>query len=244
MRMRSPPPWSDLLPRALRLARTEIGALAAVAVAALGLWGFASVAEEMAEGETHAFDQAVLAALRPTADPSHPIGPHWLESALTDVTALGGPGVLTLFAVMAVGFVLIQRRPAAAALIIVSLGGGVVLSQGLKAAFGRDRPALTYRAVEALNPSFPSGHAMLSAVFYLTLGAVMARVLGKKRLKAYVLGWAILLTLLIGFSRIYLGVHWATDVLAGWSLGAAWAMLCWLAAYLLERRAARKIETT
>ncbi|NEX93039.1 phosphatase PAP2 family protein [Caulobacter sp. 17J65-9] len=238
------PPWPDLLARAMRLARTEIGALAAVAVVALGLWAFASVAEEMAEGETHAFDQAVLNALRVGGDPSVPVGPPWLESALTDLTALGGPWVLVTFAVMAAGFVLIQRRPAAAALIVVSLGGGAVLSQALKAAFGRDRPALAYRAVEAFNPSFPSGHAMLSAVFYLTLGAIMARVLAKRRLKAYVLTWAILLTVTIGFSRIYLGVHWATDVLAGWSLGAAWAMLCWLAAYLLERRAGRKIETT
>lgn len=245
MRPPAPPAWPDLLARALRLARTEIGALAAVAVAAIGLWTFAAVAEEMAEGETHAFDEAVLTELRPGLDASDPIGPDWLQVAMTDLTALGGVAVLVTFALIAVGFVLIQRRPAAAVLIVVSLGGGTLLSQGLKALFGRDRPDLAYRAAEALNPSFPSGHAMLSAVFYLTLGALMARVLGKKRLKAYVLAWAILLSLTIGFSRIYLGVHWASDVLAGWSLGAAWAMLCWLAAYLVERRTARPmIETT
>lgn len=244
--MRPPvvPAWPDLLARALRLARTEIGALGAVAVAAVGLWTFAAVAEEMAEGETHAFDQAVLADLRPGPDPSDPIGPPWLQQAMTDLTALGGVAVLITFTLIAVGFVLIQRRPAAAVLILVALGGGAALSQGMKAAFGRDRPELAYRAVEAVNPSFPSGHAMLSAVFYLTLGAIMARVLGKKRLKAYVLAWAIVLTLLIGFSRIYLGVHWASDVLGGWSLGAAWAMLCWLAAYLIERRTSRRIETS
>jgi undecaprenyl-diphosphatase len=112
----------------------------------------------------------------------------------------------------------------------------VAISQGLKQLFGRERPELVYRAVEAANPSFPSGHAMLSAVVFLTLGALAARFAPRRRVKALALGAAVLLSLRVGASRIYLGVHWTSDVLAGWSLGAAWAMACWVAAWAWERR--------
>jgi undecaprenyl-diphosphatase len=87
-----------------------------------------------------------------------------------------------------------------------------------------------------MTASFPSGHSMLSAVVFLTLGGLLARYTIQKRLKVYVLALSILATLLVGCSRVYLGVHWPTDVLAGWTAGSSWALFCWLIALLLQKR--------
>lgn len=225
------------LTRALRVARTEIAAVVALLVIALGTLTFIEVADDMREADGQAFDQAVLHAVRPFADdPGRPWGPWWLHEAAADITSLGGISVLTLFALIALGFLLIQGKRLSALLMVAGLAGGVALSEGLKAVFERERPPLGFQAVETLNASFPSGHALLSTVFYLTLGVMLTRAFPRRRLKAYVLGVGVLIALLIGLTRIYLGAHWASDVFAGWSVGAAWAMLLWLIAYAIERR--------
>lgn len=225
------------LTRALRVARTEIAAVAALLVATLGVLVFIEAADEMQEPGGQAFDRAVLAAVRPyAADPGRPWGPWWLREAAADLTSLGGIAVLVLFALIALGFLLIMRKRLSALLLVVSLAGGVALSEGLKALFERERPPAAYQAVETLNASFPSGHALLATVFYLTLGVMLTRAFPRKRLKAYVLGCAVVIALLIGLTRIYLGAHWASDVFAGWSVGAAWSMVLWLVAYAAERR--------
>lgn len=225
------------LTRALRVARSEIAALAALLVATLGVLVFIEAADEMQEAGGQAFDQAVLAAVRPyAADPGRPWGPWWLQEAAADLTSLGGISVLVLFALIALGFLFIMKKRLSALLLIVSLAGGVALSEGLKALFERQRPPAAYQAVETLNASFPSGHALLATVFYLTLGVMLTRAFPRKRLKAYVLGCAVVIALLIGLTRIYLGAHWASDVFAGWSVGAAWSMVLWLVAYAAERR--------
>jgi undecaprenyl-diphosphatase len=224
------------LPRLLTAARTELGAVAALLVLAGGALAFLDLSEDVAEGDTAAFDLAVLKALRLPGDPNTLIGPKWLHVAAADVTALGSVTVLSLIVVLVLALMLSLRRWSEALVVLVGAGGGVAISQGLKQVFGRERPELVYRAVEAANPSFPSGHAMLSAVVFLTLGALAARFAPLKRVKALALGAAVLLSLLVGASRIYLGVHWTSDVLAGWSLGAAWAMACWMAAWAWERR--------
>ncbi|AYG94321.1 phosphatase PAP2 family protein [Brevundimonas naejangsanensis] len=225
------------LTRALRVARTEIAAVAALLVATLGVLVFIEAADEMQEPGGQAFDRAVLAAVRPYADdPGRPWGPWWLREAAADLTSLGGIAVLVLFALIALGFLLIMRKRLSALLLVVSLAGGVALSEGLKALFERERPPAAYQAVETLNASFPSGHALLATVFYLTLGVMLTRAFPRKRLKAYVLGCAVVIALLIGLTRIYLGAHWASDVFAGWSVGAAWSMVLWLVAYAAERR--------
>jgi undecaprenyl-diphosphatase len=228
------------LPRLLAAARGELGAVAALMVAAGGLLAFLQVSDEVAEGDTHAFDLAVLKALRLPGDPNSLIGPKWLHLAATDVTALGSVTVLGLIVLLAVAFLASLRRWSEALVVLVGAGGGVAISQGLKQLFGRERPDLVYRAVEAANPSFPSGHAMLSAVVFLTLGALAARFATLRRVKALALGSGVLLSLLVGASRIYLGVHWTSDVLGGWSLGAAWAMACWLAAWAWGRQFPKK----
>jgi undecaprenyl-diphosphatase len=237
----SAPPWSV---RALRFARSEAGPLLALLVCAAGLAAFLHLVEEVIrEGEAGSFDEGVLQALRVPGDPHQPIGPRALRIAALDLTSLGSAAVLTLITTVVAGFLLIQRKLPAALLLAGTVGGGALLSDALKRLYERQRPPLEYRAAEAFTPSFPSGHAMLSAVVYLTLGALLARALPQKRLKLYVMSVAVLLTTLVGFTRVYLGVHWATDVLAGWCLGAAWAMACWLASFAWERATARRLET-
>ncbi|MBE9607702.1 phosphatase PAP2 family protein [Acetobacteraceae bacterium H6797] len=211
------------------MALTGWGSAAALVLAAIGLAG------EVLEGETLGFDRALLLALRNPADPSDPIGPRWLEEIARDVTGLGGNAILTAITLGVAGYFLLLRQKAAALLVLVSVGGGTLLSLGLKMIISRSRPDLVPHAVEVYTASFPSGHAMLSAITYLTLGALLARVQPRWRVKIYILSLALLTTLLIGASRVYLGVHWPTDVLAGWCLGGAWALLCWLATLSLQR---------
>ncbi len=208
---------------------TQFVLLAAVLACAGGLLAFARIMDEMLEGDTHAFDETILLALRNPADSSDPIGPLWLEIGMRDFTSLGSHAVLGLICTVAFFYLLMLGKRLSAAMLAISLAGGVALNGVLKLGFARPRPDLVAHLVEVHTASFPSGHAMLSAVCYLTLGTLLAGVAGQRRLKVYILGVAIGLALLVGFSRIYLGVHWPTDVLAGWSLGAAWAMACWLA---------------
>ncbi|PHK94234.1 acid phosphatase [Pseudoroseomonas rhizosphaerae] len=202
--------------------------LAALLVCAGGMLAFAAIIDEALEGETHAFDEALLLALRNPADRSDPVGPFWLEIMMRDYTALGSHAVLLLIGGVALGYILMLRKWLSATLLVVSFGGGMALNSLLKLGFGRPRPDLVAHLAEVHTASFPSGHAMLSAACYLTLGTLLAGVTPSRRLKAYILGVAIGLALLVGSSRVYLGVHWPTDVLAGWCLGAAWAMGCWL----------------
>jgi undecaprenyl-diphosphatase len=225
--------------RALRIARTEIAALSALFVVTAGITIFADLAEDMREGDGQAFDQSILSAMRPHADLSDAWGPWWLEEAAADLTSLGGIAVLTLFATIVILFLFLQRKHLSALLLLVGLGGGVVLSEGLKSVFERDRPPQIYQAVDTINASFPSGHALLSAVFYLSIAVMLTRAFPERRFKAYVLGVGVALTLIVGMTRIYLGAHWATDVFAGWSVGAAWAMTLWLVSYGIARRQRR-----
>lgn len=222
-----------LAPRAwLALARREIVPLAWFFGIALLLLAFAEIADEVGEGEARWFDEALLLALR-TGDPGDPIGPRWLEETVVEITALGGFGVLALVTLLAVGYLLMLRKWLGAAMLLLATLGGTAVSEGLKVGFARPRPDLVAHAVEVTSMSFPSGHAMLSAVTYLTIGALLAHAQERALLRGYILAAAVLLTLLIGMSRVYLGVHWPTDVLAGWCLGAAWALLCWGAATAL-----------
>lgn len=209
--------------------------LAALGVAAAALWAFIELADEVLEGETHALDSALLRALRAAGDPSDPLGPAWVEEMARDVTALGGVVVLVLLTAAAVGYLLLERKRHAALAVLVAVGGGQAVSAVMKAAFERPRPDLVPHLSYVYTASFPSGHAMMAAVTYLTLAALLAQVHESWRIRAYLLGIALLLTLLIGCSRVYLGVHWPSDVAAGWTLGAAWALACWAAMRALQR---------
>ena len=220
----------------LAWARREVGLLAGLLLLAAGVQAFLAIADEVSEGETRRLDLAVLLALRSHGDPSTPLGPPWLTTAAMDVTALGSVTVLSLMVLFVAGLFAALRRWREAGMLVLAAGGGVALSQGLKALFGRARPDAALHLVDAINASFPSGHAMLSAVVWLTLGALTARFVQRRRVKLFALAGAAVVTLLVGISRVYLGVHWPSDVLAGWSLGAAWALAWWLAAQAVDRR--------
>lgn len=231
---------SDLIPflrRAITVARAEFAALGALAIITLGTMTFVELADDMTETDGQAFDQMVLHWMQPVA--GQPRGPWWLHEAAADITSLGGIAVLTLFAVVALGMLLILRKWLSALLLLIGLAGGVALSEGLKALFQRERPPAAFQAVETLNASFPSGHALLSTVFYLTVAVMMTRAFPRRRLKAYVLGVGMVFALMVGLTRVYLGAHWASDVMAGWCVGAAWAMALWLVSYAVERRQTR-----
>ena len=217
------------------LGRHELGVLLSMGALAASLWLFVAVAEEVTEGDTRAIDRRLLLALRNPENLSHPIGPPWLAEAGRDLTALGGVAVLSLASLAVIVHFLLARQVRVAGFVAACVSGGLTLSLILKHAFGRARPDLVPQLSYVTSSSFPSGHSMLSAVVYLTLGALLARFQPALVLKAHVLAWAILLTLLVGVSRVYMGVHWPSDVLAGWAAGAAWAALCWLAARGLQR---------
>ena len=218
------------------LNRIEFPVLLAGLIIAGCLWGFEELMEVARATTPHAFDTEILLAFRQAGQPNVPIGPLWLESAIRDITSLGSASVLVLITTATIIYLLLIRRPGTALLIFVAVAGGQVLSSLLKVGVDRPRPELVSHLVDETSLSFPSGHAMLSAVTYLTLGSLAARFLPGRTTKVYVLFLAVLTTVLVGVSRIYLGVHWPSDVLAGWCAGFAWAMLCWLVARLLQRR--------
>ncbi len=232
--------WAALGGRARALALRERVAVAAVLLVTLGVWAFLSIAEEMAEGETAAVDRALLLMFRTPGAPETPLGGRWLREGMLDITALGSVTLLTLVVVLIVGLFASLRRWREAGLLLVAAMGGTAIGQALKAGFGRERPEEAWRLVDVINTSFPSGHAMMSAVVYLTLAALIARFAERRRVKWFAMTAGAVLTVMVGVSRVYLGVHWPSDVLAGWCVGAAWAMVCWLGVWAVERKWGRR----
>jgi undecaprenyl-diphosphatase len=221
--------------RALSAWRSESSLLRSVLVIAVLLITFSLIAEEVMEGEPLAFDRTVLLAFRQPSNPSVPIGPPWLHEAARDVTALGSTIVLGIVLFAVVGYMFIARKRAEAWLMLGAVLGGVALNNILKFSFARPRPDLVAPAARVFTPSFPSGHATMSAITYLTLGALLAHTHASRPMRIYFMSLAALLTVLVGLSRVYLGVHYPTDVLAGWCIGTAWAMACWVLMTWLQR---------
>lgn len=196
----------------------------------VAVWGFLEIAGEVMEGSTRAMDEWILRQFRTGEQGQVPVGPVWLQEAMRDITALGSPAVLALTVGAVWGYLVMARQHAMSWLTLGSAFGGLLVASGLKWLFSQSRPDAAFHATVASGYSFPSGHTMMSAIVYLTLAALLARLVPRTRLRLYVMGTATLLTGLVGVSRVYLGVHWASDVAAGWAAGAAWALLCWLVA--------------
>jgi undecaprenyl-diphosphatase len=204
------------------------------------LWIFEEIHENFVREGGRDIDTEILMKFRASADTTDPIGPPWVEELARDFTALGGVGVLVLVTVASALFLVLARHGRMALLIVTTTTGGLVITQALKAGFARPRPDLRLHEVYAYTASFPSGHAAMSAITYLTIGALIARELSSFRLKAFTMLVAVAITLLVGLSRIYLGVHWPSDVLGGWSVAAGWSLLCWAGASWFEKRPPRK----
>lgn len=230
--------WQRLMSLIRWVGGHELQVLVGMLIIVLGTWGFLELAGEVTEGDTKAFDARILLALREPGNPHQPIGPQWLHEVVRDFTALGGYAVLILMLLAVTGYLWLERKQGAMLLVVVAIIGGFILSLSLKSVFERERPT----EVEALSyvhtSSFPSGHAMMSAVVYLTLGTLLSRLSRSFVMRFYFLAIAVLLTVLVGFSRVFLGVHYPTDVLAGWAAGLVWSTLCWLVARRLQKRGA------
>lgn len=196
-------------------------------LAALFAYGLFELTGEVLEGETRAFDESILLMLRDTSDVGMPVGPAWLTKVMTDITALGGVTVLSLITLLVVIYLVLRRSYRTAAFVTCSILGGWALSSVLKLGIARPRPEVVQHLVEVNDLSFPSGHAMLSAITYLTLGALLSRLEERRTLRYFFPLVAVFLTLIIGLSRIYLGVHYPTDVLGGWAAGTVFACASW-----------------
>jgi undecaprenyl-diphosphatase len=170
-------------------------------------------------------------------DLANPIGPPWLEEAARDLTSLGSTSVLGIIVFASAGYLLLAGKRHAALLVLAAELGGVLLSNTLKAGFARPRPDIVPHLARVFTASFPSSHATVSAAVYLTLGTLLARTVAETRhTKLFFVGVAVVLTLIVGSTRVYLGLHYPSDVMAGWCIGAAWAMICWAVALYLQRR--------
>lgn len=215
---------------------TELRGLVLLVLVALAGWAFFGIADEVMEGDTHALDEAILLAFRTPGNLTDPIGPDWVEEMMRDITGLGGIGLLTFFTSAVVLYLWIERRRWTILYLLVAVLGGTLLSSFAKGLFDRPRPDLVPHETIVFSASFPSGHSMMAAVVYLTLAVLVARVEQRRIIRFYVLGLAAVVVISIGMSRVYLGVHWPSDVLAGWTAGAGWALLCWSGARWLGRR--------
>lgn len=226
-----------LLSRLVEGMKRRPGAVApaiVIAVAALAAFAFLSIADEVAEGELNAVDERLFLSLRQAGDPAVPLGPPWLEEVALEVTTLGGYPLIVLAVVVVAGLLVVTRRYGPALYVVLSVGSGALVSQALKHYYDRPRPDLAPHLDTVHTASFPSGHALAATVAYLTLAALVMRFFDDRRVRAYVLSVAIFVALIVGISRVYLGVHWPSDVAAGWALGTAWASLSWLVVSALQ----------
>ncbi|KFB09442.1 phosphatase PAP2 family protein [Nitratireductor basaltis] len=204
------------------------------AILGLGVYGFVAIADEVAEGEMAQIDERLFLLFREADDPGEPLGPPWLEETAVEVTAIGGYPLIVLTLAAVVGLFLVTKRYGPALYAVLAVGSGALLTHYLKLYYARPRPDLVDHLDAIHTLSFPSGHAMVTTIAYLTLAALVVRFVDDRRVRIYVLSVAVFVAIIVGLSRIYVGVHWPSDVAAGWALGAAWASLSWLVVQLLQ----------
>lgn len=208
------------------------------------LLGFVLLAIMVQLGHGERLDRAILLLLRESGDANNPLGPPWFEEAAAEFTALGGYTILTTVTVIVVSTLLLLRKFAAAGFLLAAVISGSLLSSLAKRVFERARPDFVGHLDVTFTSSFPSAHAMVGTFTWLTLAAIAARFIEQRGLRIFMLAAASVMAILIGSSRVYLGVHWPSDVLAGWFLGVAWAGACWLVANRLGRRHGARDDST
>jgi undecaprenyl-diphosphatase len=212
---------------------TRSALVLAVISAALAV-GFFSLSRAVVRGSTGDLDERILLAMRAPGDVADPVGPRWVEEVGRDMTALGGVAVLSLITATVVSFFWLASMHRAAVYVAVASVGAILLATALKQTFDRARPDLVPHGAMVYTSSFPSGHSTMAAAVYLTLGLVASRFVPRRRLKVLLIGVAMLVTAAVGLSRVYLGVHWPSDVLGGWAVGASWALVCWCVTIWLQ----------
>ena len=211
------------LPNDQRITRLLLGWVIGLS---LGIYLLIASFDWLHAGGTQRFDEWALRSLRRPEDPSVPIGPEWLHEAALDATALGSYLVLSLLVAGTASFLMLTRRYVQSLFMVASVAGAYCFMFWMKHFVARDRPSIVPHLRDVALPSFPSGHAMMSAVIYLTLAATAAQGISSPRIRTFWFLCAGTLAALTGTSRVFLGVHYPTDVVAGWFIGALWAMMC------------------
>ena len=202
-------------------------------VATAGIFAFVWVALHVRRGATQATDDAIMRWMG-----AHRVG--WVEHAFGEITLLGTGIVVLMVVAVAALFLWLTRHRYSATLLLVATAGGIVLNNLLKIAFDRPRPQLFPWAARALSSSFPSGHAMSSTVVYVTVAYLAARLQHRRGARWATMAVATLIVLLVCASRVYLGVHYPSDVAAGIVIGLAWAALCLAALEAIQIVGARR----
>ena len=223
--------------KTLKRADTLIGAVgiflvAGFAIALIGTLGFAELAEHVTAGATQAFDERVLVWLGSHRNPL-------TDTAMLEFTALGTATVVLMIAGVASLFLVLTRHKYSALLLGVATVGGLALNLVLKIGFHRPRPEVVVWGTQAFSSSFPSGHAMSAAIVYSTVAYLGARLQKHLLSKLLTMFGAVFLVLMICLSRLYLGVHYPSDVAAGVAIGLAWAGFCMATLEGIQRYAKR-----
>jgi len=225
-------------PEAKGIFRYDIVYLLIVFLIFFIFWSVLGVSDLIDRGHIQKFDERILISLR-YADDMHQLrGPDWLKDFMRDVTALGGAPVLILITLGVIGYLILQKSYRSLALVIIATVSGLLMSLILKFYFIRPRPEVVPHLMTETTPSFPSGHSMMSAVIYFTLAALLTRLETSNKIRIYTISLTLFVVFIVGISRVFLGVHYPTDVLGGWTFGLFWAMLCWYLARYLQRQGA------
>lgn len=202
----------------------------------IGVWGFIELAENINEDATHKTDNEILLSLREDGNLQNPKGPVWMKSFFRQITALGSGYILVLFSIIVALFLILKKKYFIVYMTIGAVLTGFILHGFLRQIFERERPDPAFHLIEVDTLSFPSGHSMMAAIVYLVLAAFLTQTQKENITKNYILGVALFLTFMIGVSRVYLGVHYPTDVLAGWAVGLSWASIWWIIAWYTKKK--------
>ncbi|MCW8091394.1 phosphatase PAP2 family protein [Alteromonas sp. ASW11-130] len=213
----------------------DLPLLVVAAVCSFAIWTFVELADDAPEGDYLEIENKVLTFFRSTAAPENAIGPQWVEQTAMEITSLGSIPVLSLIVILCVFHMLLIKKYGMAMLVTLSTILGGTLTFYLKEVFERARPEKVSALVDVMTYSFPSGHAMTSSIVFMTLGALLAQTVPRNIEKIYFIATALFLSFIIGLTRVYLGVHYPTDVMAGWAAGTAWALLCWSIPHIFVR---------